>query len=332
LRVVAIGQIETRIEIWSDNPASTRQSDIRMERGREDFRITWVGFVVNLTLAATKTVAGYCLHSRALIADGMHSLLDVLSDVAVLFGLFMAQRPVDASHPYGHHRFATLSRFFLGGGLVFFAMGLVATSALGFGQGPRIPDAGMAALIALLSLPLKEWLFWRSRKVARALKSDLIMANAWHHRLDSISTLGVAIALIGVWVGGEQWAFLDDGITLFLGGYLVFEAGKIFYRALIELLDTAPRREIIEDFREHILSTQGALAYHDFRVRKLGDVYEVDFHLQVSPELTVEAGHAIATAVKKRLLEAHPEVWRVLIHIEPANTKHLLERGVFGSG
>ncbi|MGC6455310.1 MAG: cation diffusion facilitator family transporter [Coraliomargaritaceae bacterium] len=302
-----------------------------MSRRREDLRITWIGFGVNLALTVIKTAAGYFLNSRALIADGMHSLLDLLSDVAVLFGLFMARRPEDASHPYGHHRFATLSRLFLGGGLVLFAFGLVSSAALGFGAGPDVPEAGLAALIALLSLPVKEWLFWRTRKVARDLKSDLVMANAWHHRCDSLSSLGVAAALFGVWLGGEQWAFLDDGITLFLGGYLVFEAGKIFYRALVELVDTAPRREIIEDFREHILSTPGAEAYHDFRVRKVGDVYEVDFHLQVSPELTVEAGHSIAKAVKERLLAAHPEVWRVLIHIEPANTVHLLDRGVSGS-
>ena len=295
---------------------------------REDLRITWIGFGVNLALALIKTIVGVFLQSRALIADGMHSFLDLLSDVAVLFGLFMARRPEDASHPYGHHRFATLSRFFLGGGLVVLALGLVFSAALGFGGGPNVPEAGLAALIAFLSLPIKEWLFWRTRKVARALKSDLVMANAWHHRFDSLSSLGVAAALFGVWLGGEQWAFLDNGITLFLGGYLVFEAGKIFYRALVELVDTAPRREIIEDFREHILSTPGAIAYHDFRVRKIGDVYEVDFHLQVSPELSVEAGHAIAKAVKERLLEAHSEVWRVLIHIEPANPIHILERGV----
>ncbi len=303
-----------------------------MGRVADDLRITWIGFGVNLALSLVKTLAGWSLNSRALIADGMHSLLDLLSDVAVLFGLFMARRPEDASHPYGHHRFATISRLFLGGGLILLSIGLVSGAALGLGKGPDMPEAGAAALVALLSLPLKEWLFWRSRKVARELKSDLVLANAWHHRFDSLSTLGVGLALIGVWLGGEAWAFLDDGVTLFLGGYLVFEASKIFYRALVELLDTAPRREIIEDFREHILATSGAVAYHDFRVRKSGDVYEVDFHLQVSPELTVEAGHAIAAKVKQRLLEAHPEVWRVLIHIEPANPAHLMERGVSGSG
>ena len=154
------------------------------------------------------------------------------------------------------------------------------------------------------------------------------MANAWHHRADSLSTLGVAAALLCVWLGGEQWAFLDEVVTLMLGGYLVFEAGKILLRALAELLDTAPRREIIEDFREHILSTPGAKAYHAFRVRKVGDVYEVDFHLQVAPEITVDEGHDIAREVKHRLVEKHPEVWRVLIHIEPANTEHLHSRGI----
>ena len=302
-----------------------------MHQSREDLHITWIGFSVNLFLGLIKTGAGVALHSRALIADGMHSLLDLLSDVAVIFGIFMAARPEDASHPYGHHRFATLSRLFLGGSLILLSVGLVIGAARGLGGGPATQEAGIAAVIALLSLPIKEWLFWRSRKVARALKSDLVMANAWHHRADSLSTLGVAIALTAVWLGGESFAFLDDGVTLFLGGYLVFEAGKIVLSALSELLDTAPKREIIEDFREHILSTPGAVAYHDFRVRKSGDVFEVDFHLQVSPHLTVEEGHTIAKAVKKRLLEAHSELWSVLIHIEPANSIHMVNRGISGS-
>lgn len=294
--------------------------------------ITWFGFGVNLLLGLFKMSAGMLLHSKALIADGMHSLLDLLSDVAVLFGLFMARRPEDMNHLYGHHKFASLSKFFLGGSLIVFAALLIFGAIRDFHEGSTLPDAGTAALLALVSVVVKEVLFWITRATAKRLRSDLLLANAWHHRTDSFSSLGVAVALGGIWLGGEGWAFLDGAVTLLLGGYLIFEAGKIFFRACGELLDAAPRREIIEDFREHILATPGALAYHDFRVRSVGDVYEVDFHLQVDPNLSVEQGHAIARDVKYRLLEQHPEVWKVLIHIEPANDEHLQARGISGAG
>ncbi|MGB0416255.1 MAG: cation diffusion facilitator family transporter [Coraliomargarita sp.] len=304
-----------------------------MSLSSDGLRITWIGFSINLSLGVLKTGAGWLLNSKALIADGIHSLLDLLSDVVVLFGIFMARRPEDATHLYGHHKFATLSKLLIGAGLVVLSLGLVVTAALSFNSGSnQRPAAGWAALLALLSLPVKELLFWSTRAVARKIKSDLVMANAWHHRADSLSTLGVAVALFCVWLGGESWAFLDDVVTVFLGGYLVFEAGKILLGATAELLDTAPQRSIIEDFREHILSTPGAEAYHDFRVRKVGDVYEVDFHLQVAPDLSVERGHDIARDVKRRMLEQHPEVWHVLIHIEPANNEHLQDRGISDTG
>lgn len=288
---------------------------------------------MNLVLGLVKTSAGWLLHSKALIADGIHSLLDLLSDVAVLFGIFMARRPEDETHLYGHHKFASLSKLLIGAGLAVLSISLVVSAALSFNSGQtHAPEAGWAACLALISLPIKELLFWSTRAVARRIKSDLVMANAWHHRADSLSTLGVALALACVWLGGERWAFLDDVVTLVLGGYLVFEASKILLSATAELLDAAPKREIIEDFREHILSSPGAQAYHDFRVRKVGDVYEVDFHLQVAPELSVEQGHDIARDVKRHMLQQHPEVWRVLIHIEPANSEHLQRRGISDAG
>lgn len=296
-------------------------------------RITWIGLWVNLLLGSVKTLAGWMLGSKALIADGLHSLLDLMGDIAVLLGLSMARRPEDANHHFGHHKFVSLAKFFIGGILVVFSISLVVSSVLDFRSGARVvPVAGSAALVAILSILVKEALFWWTRGVAKRLHSDLLMANAWHHRMDSISSVGVAVALIGVWFGGADWAFLDGAVTLVLGCYLVFEAAKIFLRACSDLLDAAPEQAVIEDLREHILPTPGALAYHDFRVRRIGDVYEIDLHLQVDPGITVEKGHQIAREVKLRLLEQHPEVSKVLVHVEPANAEHMMERGISDAG
>lgn len=304
-----------------------------MQKSKDGMRVTWIGLWVNLLLGIIKTLAGWSLGSKALIADGMHSLLDLLSDIAVLFGLSMARRPEDENHHFGHHKFVSLAKFFIGGILVVFSISLVVSSVLDFRSGAGVaPIAGSAACVAVVSILVKEALFWWTRGVAKRLHSDLLMANAWHHRMDSISSVGVAVALVGVWLGGEEWAFLDGAVTLVLGCYLVFEAAKIFLRACSDLLDTAPEREVIEDLREHILPTPGALAYHAFRVRRVGDVYEIDLHLQVDPRITVEEGHQVAREVKLRLREQHPEVSKVLVHVEPANADHLLKRGISDAG
>ena len=304
-----------------------------MRKPEDGMRITWIGLWVNLLLGLIKTLAGWSLGSKALIADGMHSLLDLLSDIAVLLGLSMARRPEDENHHFGHHKFVSFAKFFIGGILIVFSISLVVSSLLDFRSGVGVaPVAGSAACVAIVSILVKEALFWWTRGVAKRLHSDLLMANAWHHRMDSISSVGVAVALIGVWLGGADWAFLDGAVTLVLGCYLVFEAAKIFLRACSDLLDAAPEREVIEDLREHILPTPGALAYHDFRVRRVGDVYEIDLHLQVDPRITVEKGHRIAREVKLRLREQHPEVSKVLVHVEPANAEHLLKRGISGAG
>lgn len=292
--------------------------------------ITWVGLLLNLLLGCIKVAGGWALQSKALLADGAHSLLDLLTDIAVLVGLSLASKPQDENHLYGHHKFASFAKFFVGGMLLLFSLGLVLAALLDFRAGQSTPLAGSAVVLALVSLLVKEALFWWTRGVALRLRSDLLMANAWHHRMDSISSLGVAVALFAVWLLGESWAFLDDVVTLVLGCYLIFEATKIFLRACADLLDAAPEREIIEDLREHILPTPGALAYHDFRVRRVGDLYEIDLHLQVDPQISVESGHAIARAVKQRMCEKHPEVSTVLVHVEPANREHIMNRGLSG--
>lgn len=299
-----------------------------MSMGSESLRVTWLGVWVNLALGVAKTVAGWFLGSKALVADGMHSLLDLLSDIAVLLGLVMARRPEDANHHFGHHKFASFAKLLIGSSLLVFSAALVVAAIFDFRSGVPVPKAGPGFVVILIAIITKELLFWKTRAVALRLKSSLLMANAMHHRSDSLSSLGVAIALLGVWLGGEEWAFLDALVTLGLSFYLIIGATRILKEAGADLVDAAPRREIIEDFCEHILTIPGARAYHDFRVRRVGDVYEVDLHLQVDPKITIERGHTISKEVKERMLAEHPEVTTVLIHIEPANEEHIKMRGI----
>ena len=301
------------------------------DKNREGNKITIWGLVINLLLGVIKVAVGVGFNSKALLADGMHSLLDLVSDAAVLAALYWSAQPEDETHHYGHHKFSSFAQLLIGALILFFAVGLILSIFINHSQvPPSVSLSGMAVVVAAVSLIVKESLFWWTRAVALRIKSDLIMANAWHHRSDSISSFAVALTLLAVWLGGPEWRVLDEVVSVVLGSYLAVEAGKIIWKSSADLLDAAPRKEIIDDLREHILTIPGAEAYHDFRVRKTGDYYEVDLHLQIQPDLTIQQGHDIASEVRDSLKAAHSEVFRVMVHIEPATSEHLVARGISG--
>jgi len=183
--------------------------------------------------------------------------------------------------------------------------------------------------ITLFSISLKEVLYWRTRYLARQLKSKLLMANAWHHRWDSFSSILVLIAVGSVLFGNPRYYFIDKVFGLLMGSYFGIQSFKLFRQSCDDLLDRAPQLSLIHHITEHILPTPGVIGYHDFRMRHIGDMYEVDLHLQVDPNLSVEQGHTVASRVKKNILDAHREVIDVLIHIEPASHHHLKQKGIF---
>ena len=295
----------------------------------ENLNVTLWGLGINLALGLVKCSAGILAHSRALIADGLHSLLDLTTDLAVVYGLRMSAKPQDSNHPYGHHKFASLANLFVAVALVAFCILLIIHSIVALKEPPdRTP--GLAALVvAFLSLLIKEGLFYWTRQVARKQDSRLLLVNAWHHRTDSISSLIVILNILGVQLLGPQWILLDFLAGIVLGTFLFVEGFKLCIKACKDLLDTAPEEAIINDLREHILPTPGALAYHDFRARRVGDKIEVDLHLQVEPRLPVQEGHEIAQKVRENILRRHPEVLSVLVHVEPATDSHLKAQGVF---
>jgi cation diffusion facilitator family transporter len=291
-------------------------------------RITYVSVWLNIVLGLLKCGVGLWVNSKALLADGLHSLVDLSTDMAAILGLTFAARPADGTHPYGHQKFSSLATLFIALVLLAFCVALVASSLAGLIAPTPVSPEWPALAAAGLSLALKEWLFWRTRAIARAEQSRLAMANAWHHRTDSISSLVVFAALVAVIMGGDRWQVLDKGVGLVLGLWLSVEAVKMLRHSSSDLLDAAPAAEVISDLREHVLSVPGTIAYHAFRVRRLGDWMAVDLHLQVAPTLTVEEGHEIARLVKKVILDKHPDVLDVLVHVEPADERHVKEAGV----
>lgn len=303
-------------------------------RAREGMAVTVGSIAVNLVLIVAKCGAGWLSNSHALIADGIHSIVDTGSDIAACVGLKMSAKPGDERHPYGHHRFVTLITLGISGSVLLFCFGLGRHSVARLLQGEDATpvQAGWVALaVAASALVVKESFYQYAIRQARRLKSGLLMANAMDHRTDAIASLLALITLLAVRYGGPAWAAADSVAGLLLAGWLGLEAFKLCHRSIVDLTDTAPAAGVMKDLSEHILPVAGVRGFHAFRARRVGDMIDVDFHLQVSGDISVEAGHEIATKVKGELLSRHPEVIDALIHVEPDSDHHMTKRrGLFG--
>jgi len=284
------------------------------ERYRATQRVTWVSIVVNIVLTVLQIVVGYFGKSQALMADGLHSLSDMLSDFLVLFANRHGSRDADESHPYGHARIETAATLVLGAMLI--ALGLL----LLWGAGMRLQDPNaiqkvhIATLyIGILTLIGKEALFRYMMAVAKRLRSQMLVANAWHSRSDAASSLVVVIGIAGNLMG---FRFLDL-IAAVLVAFMIARMGwKMAFEALSELIDTALSDEEVQAIRATLESTPGVHGLHELRTRKMGDQALVDAHVLVDPRISVSEGHHIAERARKRVLQQHG-VLDVMVHIDP---------------
>lgn len=282
-------------------------------------RVTWVGLVINVVLSVGKVAAGLVFDSQAILADGVHSASDLVTDGAVLWGLRVSGRPADQDHHYGHRRAATLAAMFVGA-MLLLAAGWIALQALGT---LRDRHAHVKPLVPLLwaaaSVALKEWLFRVARAVGRRVGDPSIEANAWHHRTDAFTSVAAAVGLGGVLVGGPQWAFLDHVTAVGLAVYLGVVAVGIVRGSAAELMDRAPDPRTMASIEGVVASTPGVRGHHAVRARHLGGRVSMDIHVQVDPDLTVRQGHDIATEVERRIRQASIGVVHVVVHVEPAD-------------
>jgi cation diffusion facilitator family transporter len=297
---------------------------------REGTWTTGLSLAVNVVLAGAKLSVGVLASSQALIADGIHSLVDIASDIAAIVGLRFSHLPKDDDHPYGHHRFSTLATMLISSLVLIFCVGLAWQSLAALVSGVDVVQPGLAAAwVAGAALLIKEGFYQYARRQAERLGSRLLMANAADHRADAIASLLALVAVVVANVNPE-WKALDKVVGLVLAGWLGSEGIKLFKGSCEDLLDTAPAAHVLHDLSEHILSAPGAKGFHAFRARRLGDRFEVDFHLQVAETATVAEGHAIAGRIKADILRLHPEVIAVLVHVEPDHPEHLKPDGHHG--
>lgn len=284
------------------------------ERNRAATRSTLVSVVVNLLLTLAQVLAGIFTASQALIADGIHSLSDLIADFVVLFAAHHSKKEADEDHHYGHHRYETAASLVLGGLLLAVGLGMLWAAFQKLQQPESIPRVHMLALwVALGALVAKELLFRYMLAIAERVRSSMLIANAWHARSDAASSLVVAIG-----IGGNLLGFpLLDPVAALIVGFLVSRMGWEFaWDALHDLMDRAVSEEEIQQIRTTLLATPGILGLHDLRTRRMGDLIAVDVHLEIDADITVEQGHDIAVAAGERVMNSLP-VLNVMTHVDP---------------
>jgi cation diffusion facilitator family transporter len=284
------------------------------ERAAAASRSTWVSVIVNLALTSAQVLAGILSGSQGLVADGIHSLSDLIADFVVLFANHHSKKGADEAHPYGHHRFETGASLALGVLLAAVGVGML-WSALHKLQDPAsVQRVQVIALwVALGALAAKELLFRYMLSVAKRVKSSMLVANAWHARSDAASSLVVSVGIIGNLAG---YPILDP-IAAFIVGLLVLKMGWQFgWEALHDLMDRSADDHEVGAIRETLLTSPGVIGVHDLRTRKMGDMIVVDVHIEVASAISVEAGHDIAVEARRRVLSRH-RVLNVMTHIDP---------------
>ena len=284
------------------------------QRAAAASRSTWVSVAVNLVLSIGQIAIGILAKSQALIADGMHTLSDLVADFVVLFANHHSQKDADEDHPYGHQRFETAAALVLGALLLVVGLGML-WSAAGKLQNPAsIATVHVTALwVAAGALVAKELLFRYMLAVAKKVKSSMLVANAWHARSDAASSLVVGVGIIGNLLG---YPILDP-IAAAIVGFMVTRMGWSFgWDALHDLMDRAVNEAEVQAIRQTLMKTPGISNVHDIRTRKMGDMIVVDAHLEVDATLSVEQGHDIAVAARNRVMQRH-RVINMMTHVDP---------------
>jgi cation diffusion facilitator family transporter len=279
-------------------------------------RVTLGGLVVNLVLCVMKFVFGIVGASQALVADAVHSLSDSVTDVTVYFGARLWSAPPDAEHPHGHGRIETLITFFIGIALGIVGCALAYRAVVTLHEQQFASPRWSAFVAACLSIAGKEWLYRWNVRVGRRVKSSAVLANAWHHRSDALSSLPVALAVLGTQIV-PHWKFLDHIATVIVAVLILYAAWEITVPAFRQLVDAGAAKKEREEILSIAMEVDGVHSVHALRTRYIGPGLQADLHVLVDPAITVRDGHDIAMTVTHRLREKGPDIIDALVHIEP---------------
>ncbi len=292
-----------------------------MSREKEIYKVTLVGSAGNLALLTFKFVAGVLGHSSAMIADAVHSLSDFFTDLIVLMFVKVSAKPQDESHDYGHGKFETIATLFIGLALVGAAIWIIVSGAVKFahwlgGETLEVPGK-LALLAAIVSILVKEVLYRYTVVKGRKLDSQAVVANAWHHRSDALSSIGAAIGIGGAILLGERWAVLDPLASIVVGGMLMKVAYDLLKDSMGELTDQSLSADEEHEILDIIASFPDVSEPHNLRTRRIGNRIAIESHIRMDGNLPLSSAHEHASAIERKLKERFGPDALVTLHMEP---------------
>ncbi len=283
-------------------------------------KVTYTGIFVNIVLAMAQIISGFLAHSQALLADGLHTLADLISDFIVLITAHHAAKEADDAHPYGHARIETLSSIFLGLALIAVALGMGYRGIQSFAQTETVQTETYALFFAFLAILSKEFLYRYTIHAARKIKSTLLESNALHHRSDVFSSV---VVVIGV---GAQVAGIDhmDALAAIVISVMISLMGiHLIKKAFEELIDTSLDQQLVEQVKSHIHNISGVVAVHSLRSRSMGGMGYIDTEIRVNPRLSVSEAHYISLHIEQTVKKKFTEISDITVHIDPVTeTEH----------
>lgn len=283
--------------------------------------VTLVGSLVNFVLTAGKIMAGIAGKSSAMVADGVHSLSDFVTDIIVLVFIRFSGKERDSNHQYGHGKFETFATMLISFALLFVGIGIIWSGVQKIQaslNGVIIEQPGYIALIAaLVSIISKEALFWYTKIIGIKVNSQAMIANAWHHRSDAFSSIGTALGISGAILLGEKWRVLDPIAGIIVSFFILKVAWKIAKPSINELLESSLPEKTVNDIINTIETTPGVKGFHNLKTRTIGETYAIDVHIKVDKNLTVESSHKIASDIEQSIRNKYGFQTHIGIHVEP---------------
>lgn len=292
-----------------------------MQREKEIRHVTVLGAVVNVVLTIGKIVAGVVGRSAAMVADGIHSLSDLLSDVVVIVFTRLSSKGKDKEHSFGHGKFETLATLIISVILVAVGASLMSSGVKSIidvlGGGVISEPSYIALVAAAVSIVSKEWIYRVTVKVGKRVGSTVVIANAWHHRSDALSSIGSLVGIGGAILLGDKWTLLDPLASCVISVAIIVVAVKMALPSLAELLETALPPEVEEEIVSIASAVEGVRDVHELKTRRNGMSYIIDAHIVVSPDISIVEAHEIATAVEEALCARYGRETQLSIHVEP---------------
>ncbi len=292
-----------------------------MDRQKETYRVTIAGSIINILLLAFKFAAGILGHSAAMIADAIHSLTDFVTDAIVLVFVRLGSKPTDRDHDYGHGKYETLASAIIGVSLLVVGMMICysgVTKTYHAMCGEPLQQPGFIALAAAVaSVVLKEWAYRFTVRVGRRCHSEAVVANAWHHRSDALSSVGTTVGIGGAIILGEKWAVLDPLTAIVVSFFIMKAAWSVLSKAVGELTDGSLPKETEDEIEKIVSEDKDVSVVHNLCTRRIGNRIAIEMHVRMPGETSLYVAHHHATEIEQRLKQRFGADTHISIHLEP---------------